>query len=82
MPLNIETAFNLKKPELLEKHKANLCMECGCCAYICPARRPLVQVMKLSKIMLREYQDKKKAEAEKAKAKKEKKTEKGEVSGQ
>ncbi len=77
MPLNIETAYSLKKPEMLEKYKVNVCMECGCCAYICPAKRPLVQVMKLSKIMLREYQDKKKAEAEKAKAKAEK--EKGEV---
>ncbi len=81
MPLNIETAFNLKKPELLEKYKVNVCMECGCCAFICPAKRPLVQVMKLSKIMLRDYQAKKKAEAEKAKAKEEKDSEKGEVSG-
>ena len=81
MPLNIETAFNLKKPEMLGSLKANLCMECGCCAYICPAKRPLVQVMKLSKIMLREYQDKKKADAEKAKAKLEKQKEEGEVSG-
>ena len=44
-------------------------MECGCCAYICPARRPLVQVNKLAKIELRKYSDKKKAEAA-AKAKK------------
>ena len=79
MPLNIETAFELKKPEMLEQFKVNLCMECGCCAFICPAKRPLVQVMKLSKIMLREHQAKKKAEAEKAKAKEEQ--EKGEVTG-
>jgi electron transport complex protein RnfC len=83
MPLNIETAYSLKKPELLEKYKVNVCMECGCCAYICPAKRPLVQVMKLSKLMLREYQDKKKAEAEKEKAKREQKEkEKGEASAQ
>ncbi len=83
MPLNIETAYSLNKPELLEKHKVNVCMECGCCSYICPAKRPLVQVMKLSKIMLREYQEKKKAEAEKAKEKeRQKEAEKGEVKGQ
>ena len=81
MPLNIETAFELKKPEMLEKFKVNVCMECGCCAFICPAKRPLVQVIKLSKIMLREYQEKKKAEAEKAKAKAEKEKAEGEVKG-
>jgi electron transport complex protein RnfC len=25
------------------------CVECGCCSYICPARRPLVQAIRLSK---------------------------------
>ena len=50
----LERAFLLKKPELLELHKVNLCMECGCCAYNCPARRPLVQSIKLGKMMLRE----------------------------
>ena len=56
MPFAIETAFTLKKPELLEKYKVNVCMECGCCAFICPAKRPLVHVMKLSKAMLRDHQ--------------------------
>lgn len=61
MPLNIETAYQLKKPELLEIYKVNLCMECGSCAFVCPAKRRLVQVMKLSKPMLKSYQDKQKA---------------------
>lgn len=29
------------------------CKECGCCAYVCPARIPLVQGMKLGKFMSR-----------------------------
>jgi electron transport complex protein RnfC len=29
------------------------CKECGCCSYVCPARIPLVQGMKLGKIMAR-----------------------------
>jgi electron transport complex protein RnfC len=29
------------------------CKECGCCAYVCPARIPLVQGMKLGKLMAR-----------------------------
>jgi electron transport complex protein RnfC len=70
MPLNIETAYTLGKPELLEKYKVNLCMECGCCAFSCPAKRPLVQVMKLAKITLRDYQTAQKLAAER-KAKKE-----------
>lgn len=75
MPFSIETAYKLKKPALLEKYKVNICMECGCCAYTCPAKRPLVHVMKLSKAMLRDYQAAKKAEEEKKKAKKEAVTE-------
>lgn len=61
MPFQIETAYRLKKPELLETYKANICMECGCCAFVCPAKRRLVQVMKLSKPMLKNYTDSKKA---------------------
>ena len=45
-------------------------MECGCCAYVCPAKRPLVQVNKLSKAMLNQYNAQQKAQAE-AKEKKE-----------
>ena len=53
MPLDIEAAYEMEKPELLEQLKVNVCMECGCCAYICPAKRPLVHVMKVSKGILR-----------------------------
>ena len=56
MPPCIENAYELKKPELLKKYKVNMCLECACCAYTCPARRPLVQVMTLSKRMLRSYE--------------------------
>ena len=33
----------------------SLCMECGCCAYVCPAKRPLVQNNRMYKAALREY---------------------------
>lgn len=66
MPMEIERAYNLKRGDLLEAYKVNLCMECGCCAYACPAKRPLVQVNKLAKIALRQYQaEKKKTEGDK-----------------
>ena len=50
------------------------CIECGSCAYICPARIPLVQQFRLSKgqIMAKRAADRAAAEA-KAKAEAEKK---------
>jgi electron transport complex protein RnfC len=29
------------------------CFECGCCAYVCPAKRPLVQFIRLAKMQAR-----------------------------
>ena len=34
------------------------CMECGCCSFVCPANRPLVQTNKLAKAFLKEEQAK------------------------
>ena len=56
MPPMIENAFELNKPELLKKYKVHMCAECACCAFACPAKRPLVQVMTLSKNMLYDYE--------------------------
>lgn len=36
----------------LKALKVNLCMECGCCAYVCPAKRNLVSVNRLAKKMI------------------------------
>ena len=49
----------MKNAEKLGKLKVNLCMECGCCSYICPAKRPLVQTNQLAKTMLRDWQKQK-----------------------
>ena len=69
MPADIETAYQMNKPEDLKALKVNLCMECGCCSFICPARRPLVQTNKLAKAVLNQYNAKLKADAEKKAAK-------------
>ena len=37
-----------------EKYGTNHCIECGCCANVCPAKRPLVQSIRLAKAKLRE----------------------------
>lgn len=65
MPLRIEDCFLREDDEGLAAYKVNLCMECGCCAYACPAKRHLVQVHRLAKVRLRDYQ---KAQAAKAAA--------------
>ena len=62
-PTEIEKAYKSKNGEALEKLCVNLCMECGCCSYICPAKRPLVQTNKLAKAVLRDYISKKQAKA-------------------
>ena len=56
---DISKAFASGDGAALEKTKVNLCMECGCCSYVCPAKRDLVQRNKLAKAMLRDYQSKK-----------------------
>ena len=43
------------KMAALEDARINLCIECGCCSFVCPANRPLVQNNRLAKSALREY---------------------------
>lgn len=40
---------------LLDREKLGLCMECGCCSYVCPARRPLVENNRDCKSFVRRY---------------------------
>ena len=35
--------------------KINLCMECGCCSFVCPSKRPLVETNRMAKADVREY---------------------------
>ena len=67
MPSNIENAYELNKPESLKKFKVNMCAECACCAFVCPAKKPLVQVMILAKEMLSNYERALKAKKTEAK---------------
>jgi electron transport complex protein RnfC len=36
----------------VERFNALDCIECGCCSYVCPTRRPLVQLIKVGKAAL------------------------------
>lgn len=49
MPAAIEKAYKAGNVDALKALKVNLCMECGCCAYVCPAKRNLVSVNRLAK---------------------------------
>ena len=53
MPAAIENSVKLKDIDALNKQGVMVCMECGSCAFNCPAHRPLVQVMRQGKTMVR-----------------------------
>ncbi len=59
-PAAIAKAYNNKDVELLEKLGTDICMLCGCCAYVCPAKRPLVATNRLAKDLLATERAKKK----------------------
>ncbi|MEG0804115.1 MAG: electron transport complex subunit RsxC, partial [Pygmaiobacter sp.] len=50
-PVIVEKAYRLEKIEELDKLKVDLCMDCGCCTFVCPAKRPISGTMKLAKAM-------------------------------
>ena len=52
-PASVEAAVDHGFTEKLKKLNVNYCMECGSCSYVCPAKRPLTQVMRLAKAELR-----------------------------
>jgi H+/Na+-translocating ferredoxin:NAD+ oxidoreductase subunit C len=42
------------KGSLTERFGVFECFECGCCAYVCPAKRPLVQFARLAKMQIKQ----------------------------
>jgi electron transport complex protein RnfC len=52
-PAKIDSVLNFKLYDNLNSLNVNYCMECGCCSYVCPAKRPLTQTMRLAKAVLR-----------------------------
>ena len=53
IPTQIEKYASLGDAEMLKKLGTSVCMECGSCAYSCPAGKPLVQHMRLAKDVMR-----------------------------
>ena len=53
MPMLLEQNAQTENIEALSRLSVMNCMECGCCSYGCPARRPLVQSIKLGKNLVK-----------------------------
>jgi len=54
MPTEIEKEYHLANIEGLKKLKVSMCMECGCCSYVCPAKKQLSMINRLAKRMVQE----------------------------
>jgi electron transport complex protein RnfC len=59
MPLRLSKFAQEKQTDNLEEFGVMNCIECGSCAFVCPANIPLVQWIKVGKIRLREEKAKK-----------------------
>lgn len=53
MPMELDKAYKKRDAESLLKYKVNLCMNCGCCTYVCPSKRKLAETNQLAKAFLR-----------------------------
>ncbi len=62
-PASIALAYKKQDAARLEALFVNNCMECGCCSFVCPANRPLVQTNKLAKAFLKEEKAKEEKKA-------------------
>ncbi len=49
----IVQAYQNENVDLLQELNADLCMSCGTCSFVCPAKRPLAQNIALAKIMMK-----------------------------
>lgn len=61
-PAGIEAAYRRNDLDGMLDSGVRLCMECGCCSFVCPANRPLVQTNRLGKAALAKRDRQKKEE--------------------
>ncbi len=52
-PVQIAEAYKNKDVEALNKLNLDLCVLCGTCSFVCPAKRPVTQTMSLAKVLQR-----------------------------
>jgi electron transport complex protein RnfC len=58
MPLKIADFGNFHRLEEFKAFGGMACIECGCCSFVCPSKRPLVQWIRIGKARLREAEQK------------------------
>jgi len=56
MPTEFMKAYEMRDLKMMKKLRVDLCMECGSCSYICPARRNLTERNKLAKELLQKLE--------------------------
>ena len=49
-----------ERMQVLDELGITLCVECGCCSYVCPANRPLMENNRVAKNALKSYKAAKK----------------------
>ena len=54
MPTELEHAYDARDAELLQTLNINLCMNCGACTFVCPAKRNISEKNQLAKLFLRQ----------------------------
>ncbi|OHB73820.1 MAG: hypothetical protein A2V70_12855 [Planctomycetes bacterium RBG_13_63_9] len=52
VPTKLASAARVGDRQLAQRYYVGACMECGCCAYGCPANLPLVQLIRLAKLLV------------------------------
>jgi Na+-translocating ferredoxin:NAD+ oxidoreductase subunit C len=55
VPTRLAMAARAQNREVLERYHIGACIECGCCAYTCPATIPLVQLIRVGKVMIQNH---------------------------
>lgn len=59
LPTELEHAFDAGDAKRLEQLNVNLCVNCGACSYVCPAKRNLAEKNQLAKAFVRAQASKK-----------------------
>jgi len=59
LPSRLSVVAEAQRWDMAEQLGVNDCIECGSCAYVCPSKRPIVQLVKTAKAKLREIKAKK-----------------------
>lgn len=58
MPTDLDSLARFKDVEGLQRYHVMDCIECGCCTYVCPAKRYLVQSIRLGKTYVQDAKKK------------------------